>query len=91
MTLTFTDNNERIFYLSDSIFSILDRNNVFDEYQEDTNYHSDNIFKTGKENIESLHNDIIEHLNSVPEYLVSEFNQFCDFIKNSGGIVKTTV
>lgn len=88
MTVQFKNNKEETFLLGTVTFNSLDKNNIFDPYQEDNDYYSDVLFKTSKP--KQLAQDIrIWVENNSISYMrgtILKINNFIDFLEQSEGI-----
>ena len=81
------ENNE--FELGQVSFGWLDTHDVFDKYQEDYDYYSECVFKTNKDNVKELAEDILACANinkKLREDIRVKLIKFSKFIENSKGV-----
>lgn len=94
MQIVFINSKDNKFTLGSVSFDFLNKNGIFDPYQEDDDCLSKCIFKTSEENVENLVNDIIVFINGeleVREDIRLKLEKFADFVRTSGGIINTIV
>lgn len=92
MNLEFINDNNNKFSLGSVSFNILDKENIFDNYNEDNDYYSDVIFMiTDNIKCSQLSNDInnllIKLTGIIREDMQIKLKQFSQFINQSNKII----
>lgn len=93
MQAVFENTNKDKFTLGSLSLTWIDIRNIFDSFQEDTDYNSEIIFKaTGNNKLVRLSELIERHLlDSNPRSLRQDIKQklidFCAFLKSSDGVI----
>lgn len=96
MQIKFENKAKESFYLGQVSFNVLDRNDIFDKYQQCEEYRSDVILAVKKEDTANLAKDV---LNAIKEQqkkaialgktfrpdIAQKLENFSNFVKNSNG------
>ena len=89
MQIEFISKNKNTFTLGTVSFNWLDKNNIFDNYQQDNDIQSKCIFKNDGNNIRQLAIDIYicaRKDKNVRKDIQEKLIKFSKFIKNSNGV-----
>ena len=88
MSLKFKGTNNEQFFLDTISFAVLDRNNLFDIYQINSNINSDMILEVAEKDIDKLIKDILDFMSINPKIRFDtqiHINEFCRWLKRCKG------